>query len=191
LDDIAVLVADGEAPIVDLDDELALAARTDPEAFGLLYRRHRLSVYRYLRSRTPSDDDAIELTAITFERALVAIPRYRSRGGGVVAWLLRIARNAAIDAGRRTSVIPLDTDLVDRRTAASPEAVAIANEDRRALAQALAALPEAQREAVILRYAAGLTARQIGEVLGKSDVATQKLLGRALASIREHYRDDA
>jgi len=191
LDDIAVLVAEGEPPVVELDDELALAARTDPEAFGLLYRLHRLSVYRYLRSRTRSDDDAIELTAITFERALVAIPRYRSRGGGVVAWLLRIARNAAIDAGRRTSAIPLDTDIVDRRTGASPEAVAIANEDRRALALALAALPEPQREAVILRYAAGLTARQIGEVLGKSDVATQKLLGRALASIREHYRDDA
>jgi RNA polymerase sigma-70 factor (ECF subfamily) len=190
LDDTAVLVADGEAPIVDLDDELALAARADPEAFGLLYRRHRLSVYRYIRSRAKTDDDAIDLTAVTFERALVAMPRYRSRGGGFVAWLLRIARNAAIDAGRKTSAVPLDTDVVDRRSGTSPEAVAIANEGRRALARALAALPEPQREAVILRYAAGLTARQIGEVLGKSDSATQKLLGRALASIREHYRDD-
>jgi RNA polymerase sigma-70 factor (ECF subfamily) len=188
---MAVLVAEGEAPIVDLDDELALAARTDPEAFGLLYRRHRLSVYRYLRSRSTSDDEAIELTAVTFERALVAMPRYHPRGGGFVAWLLRIARNAAIDAGRRTPVIPLDADVVDRRPGASPEAVAMTNEDRRALAEAVAALPEPQREAVILRYAAGLTARQIGAVLGKSDVATQKLLGRALASIREHYRDDA
>jgi RNA polymerase sigma-70 factor (ECF subfamily) len=190
LDELAVLRADGEAPVVGLDDELALAARTDPEAFGLLYRRHRLSVYRYLRSRTGSDDDAIDLTAITFERALVAMQRYRPRGGGFVAWLLRIARNAAIDAGRRTSLLQLDGDVVDRRTVASPEAIAIAQEDRRALAQALVALPEPQREAVILRYAAGLTARQIGEVLGKSDVATQKLLGRALASIRGHYRDD-
>lgn len=187
---MAVLVADGEIPVVDLDDEVALAARTDPEAFGLLYRRHRLSVYRYLRSRTRTDEDAIDLTATAFERALVALPRYRPRGGGFVAWLLRIARNAAIDAGRRASVMPLDTDVVDRRPGASPEAVAISNESRRALADALAALPEPQREAVILRYGAGLTARQIGAVLGKSDVATQKLLGRALASIREYYRDD-
>ena len=190
MDELAVLRADAGTPVVGLDDDLALAARTDPEAFGLLYRRHRLSVYRYLRSRTRSDEDAIDLTATTFERALVAMPRYRPRGGGVVAWLLRIARNAAIDAGRRTSVIPIDTDVVDRRPAASPEGVAITNEDREALSQAIAALPEPQREAVILRYGAGLTARQIGEVLGKSDVATQKLLGRALASIREHYRDD-
>ena len=190
MDDMAVLAVDGEAPVVELDDALAVAARTDPEAFGQLYRRHRLSVYRYLRSRTTSDDDAIELTAVTFERALVAIPRYRARGGGLPAWLLRIARNAAIDAGRRTSFIPLDVELVDRRSGASPEGVAVANEERLALAQALAALPDPQREAVVLRYTAGLTARQIGEVLSKSESATQKLLSRALASIREHYRDD-
>jgi RNA polymerase sigma-70 factor (ECF subfamily) len=188
---MAVLAADGEIQVVELDDALALAARTDPEAFGQLYRRHRLSVYRYLRSRTASDDDAIELTAITFERALTAMPRYRSRGGGVVAWLLRIARNAAIDAGRRTSHVPLDADIVDRRGGVSPEAVAVANEERRFLAHALADLPGPQREAVVLRYAAGLTARQIGEVLGKSESATQKLLSRALATIREHHRDDA
>jgi RNA polymerase sigma-70 factor (ECF subfamily) len=188
---MAVLAVDGEAPLVDLDDELALAARADPEAFGLLYRRHRLSIYRYLRSRTTSDDDAIELTAITFERALVAMPRYRSRGGGFVAWLVRIARNAAIDAGRRSSFVTLDPNVVDRRSGASPEAVAIANEERRSLARVVESLPEPQREAVVLRYTAGLTARQIGEILGKSEVATQKLLSRALASIREHYRDDS
>jgi RNA polymerase sigma-70 factor (ECF subfamily) len=191
LDKTATLVARGEAPVVAVDDELAIAARTDPEAFGEIYRRHRLSVYRYLRSRTPSDDDAIELTAITFERALVAIPRYRPRGGGLVAWLIRIARNAAIDAGRRASFVPMDTDVIDRRRDASPEATVLAGEDRRALRRALEALPEPQREAVVLRYAAGLTARQIGEVIGKSDAATQKLLSRALATIREHYRHDA
>jgi RNA polymerase sigma-70 factor, ECF subfamily len=188
---MAALVAGSEMPIVDVDDELAISARTDPEAFGEIYRRHRLSVYRYLRSRTPSDDDATELTAITFERALVAIPRYRPRGGGLVAWLVRIARNAAIDAGRRTSFLPLDSDVIDRRRDTSPEATALASEDRLALARALEALPEAQREALVLRYAAGLTARQIGGVIGKSDVATQKLLSRALATIREHYRNDA
>jgi RNA polymerase sigma-70 factor (ECF subfamily) len=191
LDDMAVLVADGDTSVVDVDEALALAARTDPAAFGQLYRRHRLSVYRYLRSRTTSDDDALELTAITFERALLAIPRYRARRGGLVAWLVRIARNAAIDAGRRTSFVALDTDVVDRRREASPEATAIANEERRGLARALGALPEPQREAVVLRYAAGLTARQIGDVLGKSEVATQKLLSRALASMREQYLEES
>jgi RNA polymerase sigma-70 factor (ECF subfamily) len=82
------------------DEELAVAARSHTAAFGVLYERHRFAVFRYLRTRTPSEDDAAELTAVAFERALAAVPKYRPRGGGVLAWLLRIARNAAIDAGR-------------------------------------------------------------------------------------------
>lgn len=167
-----------------------MAARSDPDAFGVLYERHRLAVFRYLRTRTSSEDDATELTASTFERALTAMPRYRPTGGGVVAWLLRIARNAAIDAGRRTVSAPLDIHLADARAATSPEAAAIDRERLATLAAALARLPEAQREALALRFAAGLTAREIGEVLGKTEAATQKLISRALATLREDYRHD-
>jgi RNA polymerase sigma-70 factor, ECF subfamily len=158
------------------DEELALEARSDPQAFGVLYQRHRLAVFRYLRTRTANEDDAAELTAIAFERALTAMPRYRSSGGGVLAWLLRIARNAAIDAGRRTSTVPMLADLAAERHAA--------------LAEAVNRLPDVQREALALRYAAGLTAREIGAVLGKSEQATQKLMSRALATLREEHRHD-
>ncbi|MBA2444166.1 MAG: hypothetical protein H0V49_02390, partial [Nocardioidaceae bacterium] len=78
VEDAELLLAEPGAPPAERDEELALAARTDPDAFGILYRRHRLSVFRYLRTRTASDDDAAELTAVAFERALAAIPRYRS-----------------------------------------------------------------------------------------------------------------
>jgi RNA polymerase sigma-70 factor (ECF subfamily) len=191
VEDAGVLASDRPIRAGDRDEELALAASSDPDAFGLIYERHRTSVYRYLRARTSTDDEASELTAITFERALAAIPRYRSIGGGVVAWLLRIARNAAIDAGRRAAIAALDTDVIDGARTASPETLVIRDEERHALIAAVRVLPEVQREAIVLRYAAGLTARQIGEVIGKSDVATQKLLSRALATIRENYRVDA
>lgn len=172
------------------DDELALAARSDPAAFGVLYERHRLAVFRYLRTRSSNDDDAADLTAVAFERAFASIPRYRPRGGGVLAWLLRIARNAAVDAGRRTAPIPLVPDLSDPRRSSSPEAAAMDRERQAALVGAVARLPGVQRDALALRYAAGLTAAQIGEVLGKSDQATQKLISRALATLREEYRHD-
>jgi RNA polymerase sigma-70 factor (ECF subfamily) len=172
------------------DDELALAARSDPAAFGLLYDRHRLAVFRYLRTRTSSADDAADLTAITFERALVAMPRYRPTGGGILAWLLRIARNAAIDAGRRASTVPLVADVPDERHALAPDQIVLAEEARITLAAAVNRLPDLQREAIVLRYAARLSARQIGHVLGKSDQATQKLLSRALETLRESYRVD-
>ena len=73
---------------------------TAAEPFEALYLRHRTAVYRYARSRSATDDDAADLTALTFERAFVAYGRYRESGGGVLAWLFRIARNAAIDEAR-------------------------------------------------------------------------------------------
>ncbi|MDQ3148662.1 MAG: hypothetical protein M3Q38_01875 [Chloroflexota bacterium] len=82
---------------IDPVEELALRATTDADAFGELYRRHREAVFRYLRARCRDDDLALELTAVTFEKALVNIGRYRAKGGGVLAWLLRIGRNAATD----------------------------------------------------------------------------------------------
>jgi RNA polymerase sigma-70 factor (ECF subfamily) len=190
MDDAASLATNAGGLATERDDALALAARSDPAAFGLLYDRHRLAVYRYLRTRTASADDAAELTAVVFERAMAAIARYRPSGGGILAWLLRIARNAAIDASRRVSSIPLVTDLADERMSVTPEDAALANERRALLLATVNRLPEIQREAIVLRYAARLTARQIGAVIGKSDQATQKLLSRALTAIREDYRVD-
>ncbi len=191
MEDATRLAIERDVPAGERDEELAVAARSDPAAFGLLYDRHRLAVFRYLRTRTSSEDAAAELTAVTFERALTAMPRYRPTGGGFLAWLLRIARNAAIDAGRRSSEVPLEADVLDERHGHVPEAAVVANETRATLAAAINRLPEVQREAIVLRYAARLTAREIGDVLGKTDQATQKLISRALETIRESYRDDS
>lgn len=170
------------------DEALAAAVRDDPRAFEALYVRHRASVYRYLRSRVRDDDLAADLTATTFERALVAIGRYRPMGGGFLAWLFRIARNAAIDADRRGArLAPADLARLPARP--GPEVDAVAAERLAELRARVADLPDLQREAIVLRYAARLTAREIGGVIGKSEAATQKVLTRALAALKETYRD--
>lgn len=180
---------EGERPAGARDEELALAARSDPAAFGILYERHRLAVFRYLCTRTANEDDAADLTAVAFEKALVAMPRYQPAGGGFLAWVLRIARNAAIDAGRRATTVPLQDEAPpDLGSTNAPEAHLLAAESRAALADAVTRLPEVQREAIVLRYGARLTAREIAAVIGKSEAASQKLLTRAIATIRETYR---
>jgi RNA polymerase sigma-70 factor (ECF subfamily) len=171
----------------DRDEQLALAARTDKAAFEMLYLRHRLAVFRYLRSRSRTDDEAADLTATTFERALSAIARYRTKGGGVLAWLFRIARNAAIDARRRDEPVTLEGMFgLFASDATGPDG--IASEDRRELLGEIARLPELQREALALRFAGGLTAREIAVVIGKSEAAAQKLLSRSIETLREAYR---
>ena len=175
----------GPATVVD-DDALAARADQDREAFAELYVRHRDSVLGYLRARTRADDAALELTAVTFERALVSIHRYRRRGGGFRAWLLRIARNAAVDEGRRRgrmANVGLDPVFVDG--APRPVEAAEVADDRRRLRLAIAALPEPQRDALGLRFGAGLTAREIGAVIDKGEAATQKLIERAIDRLLE------
>jgi len=166
------------------------AERLDPSDFGQLYQQHRLSVYRYLRARVRSDEDALDLAASTFERAFANLGRFRRRDGGVQAWLLRIARNTAIDAhrGRRSTVDLANADAelgrvaleTDRRDQASVEILDLVSR-----------LPDDQREALLLRYAGGLTAREIGSVIGKREGAVQKQIERGLAALREAFDDHA
>jgi RNA polymerase sigma-70 factor, ECF subfamily len=161
------------------DDVLVAAAVRDREQFAVLYERYRLAVYRYLRARGADDDLALDLTADTFERALRSLGGYRPRAGGFAAWLLRIARNARIDDQRRTArLVPLPDVEPESSDRASPD-LAI---DLRRL---VAGLPPPTRDAIALRYGAGLTASEIGAVLGKRPGAVQKLIERGLETLKE------
>ena len=160
------------------------------EPFEALYLRHRTAVFRYARARATNDDDAADLTALAFERALVAWPRYRPSGGGELAWLFRIARNAAIDDARRRRLANEREPLARSSGAAADPQTALAHaelaDEVRSL---LAILPDKTRDAIVLRYGVGLTAREIGDVIGRTEAATQKLLARALVALKEARHD--
>lgn len=170
-------------PVTELEAE-----RLDPSSFGLIYETHRLSVFRYLRARTQSDADALDLAADTFERAFASLGRFRRRDGGVQAWLFRIARNTAIDAHRRrrSTVDLADADAQLGRVALAAGRV---DDERSEILDLVARLPDVQREALLLRYAGGLTAREIGVVIGKREGAVQKQIERGLAALREVLDD--
>ena len=166
------------------DAELARAATDDRAAFAAIYERHRTPVYRYLRARTTTDADAQDLTATTFERAMGAIDRFRPVGGGMVAWLIRIARNAHADALRqqRRRGTEAPSDVAEPAIDSSDDAVV--------LRSLIDGLPVVQRDAIQLRFAAGLTAREIGGVLGISEAAAQKQVERGLLALKEAYGVD-
>lgn len=173
-----------------VDEETARAAvepdRLDPSMFGLLYERHRLAVFRYLRARTRNDEDAMDLAALTFERAFAGLGRFRRRDGGVQAWLLRIARNSAIDAHRRRrpTLDLADVSVQLGRIAIEADRV---DGERENILDLVDRLPADLGDILMLRYAAGLTAREIGVVVGKREGAVQKRIERGLAALREAY----
>ena len=177
-------------------DELDLvrAAQADPRAFGTLYLRYVDRVYAYLRARVQSAEDASDLTQQVFLQALEALPAYRARGIPFAAWLFRIARNILSNSHRRRRVwVPWDrvpeTSHWSRRDAQNPEEQAVRQDDLARLQDRLAALDPGKRELLELRFAGGLTAREIAAVVGKSEAAVKKQLVRTLHSLKENDDD--
>jgi RNA polymerase sigma-70 factor (ECF subfamily) len=172
------------------DTALVRAAQLNVSAFGGLYARYYLRVYRYLRLRVPDDDEAIDLTQQVFLKALDALPGYRERGLPFAAWLFRIARNAAIDAHRkRRPALGIDL-LPDALVAADdtdPEAAALRREQLDRLRDLLSRLERDNRELLALRFAAGLTSREIAALTGRREGAVKRQLSRLIQHLRENY----
>ncbi|QBD79876.1 sigma-70 family RNA polymerase sigma factor [Ktedonosporobacter rubrisoli] len=172
--------------------ELIKSVRADPAAFDQLYQCYAPRVYRYLRTRMASDEDASDLTQQVFLKAFEALPRYQARGISFIAWLLRIAHNALTDVYRRQhyaiswDALPI---LFHPSTEGNPEDVALQAESLGYLRQILDKLDADKRNLLALRFAAGLSSSEIAQVTGRSQAAVKKQLARILAVIKEHYHE--
>ena len=175
-------------------DERALveAAAADAEAFGELYRRYVGRVYRYLRERAGSEEDAADLTQQVFLRALAALPRYTQRGAPFGAWLFRIARNAATDAHRRRrGGVAWDRlpEALHPADAQDVEAETLWHEDLARLRLLLDGLDAEKSDLVMLHFVAGLSLREIALVVGTSQASVQRRLAHTLHELREGYHE--
>ncbi|MCA9830099.1 MAG: RNA polymerase sigma factor [Dehalococcoidia bacterium] len=175
---------------IDTDDALVKAAATEPAAFGLLYGRYYDRVYRYCRARTQTHEDSADLAQQVFVQAFHNLHRYRPRGSSFAAWLFRIAHNLAIDANRRRRHQTVPWDDVPEMTAPvareiGPEDAAVRNDELARLRVEISKLPPDQRDVLVLRFASGLSVREIAAVIGKSESATQMRLWRGLQTIRK------
>src|SRR5919199_2740332 len=120
-------------PLADLpDDELAERAKTESDAFGVLYDRHVKRIYNYVYYRVGRSQEAEDLTERVFMQALENLPRFEFRGAPFSAWLFRIAHNLVAnwhrDVGRHPTAELAEVDnREDGR--ADPQADAIASEE--------------------------------------------------------------
>ena len=177
----------------DGDDERALvvSAQADPRAFGPLYRRYLMRVYRYVRAQTPNDD-AADITQQVFLRALSALPAYRLEGPPFSAWLFRIARHAAIDARRRQRPSVAWERLPEAlmpEGERDPEETYLRTEALARLRELVAALDADKRELLALRFAGQLSSTEIATVVSKQPEAVRKMLTRTLHALKEHYHE--
>jgi RNA polymerase sigma factor (sigma-70 family) len=152
-------------------------------SFDALYRESAADVFSYawslLRDRAAAED----VTALAFERAYRRRTRFDADRGSARAWLFAIARNAALDELRRrkrTAALTFDP-------AAEPEPSRDDGEpERRATVQAaLEALDPRERELVALKFHAGLSNAEIGDLLGISESNAGTKVHRAVTKLRK------
>ncbi len=166
------------------------AAQADTAAFTPLYHHYYPRIYRYLRARVSSNEDAADLAQAVFLRALAALPTYRERGLPFAAWLFRIASNLATDVQRKRRPV-VDLDAIPEEFYATdanpPEQAALEGERLDRLRAVVATLDPDKRELLALRFAGGLTSAEIAAVVGKREGAVKRQLSRIIQGLREQY----
>ena len=158
------------------------AQEGDQEALRFLYVSYSHNIYGYVRSIVRDDHEAEDVTQHVFAKLMTTIGKYDDRGVPFFAWLLRMARNVAIDHLRANRATPIE---------AVPEIGSSSHADIdqiQTVREALATLPEEQREVVVLRHVVGLTPGEIADRLGRTESSIHGLHHRGRRALQRELR---
>jgi RNA polymerase sigma-70 factor (ECF subfamily) len=163
-------------------DTLALARAGNKAAFELLVREHERLVlrtaWRLLGHREDSQDVAQEV----FLRLYKNVHKLRE-GTAIEAWLYRVTLNVCQDLRRKRSSGPIE--FIDQGHPAAPADQMIDGaQQAAALRDLIAALPEKERAALVLRELEGLSTREVAEILGSSEVTVRTQISSARSKLK-------
>jgi RNA polymerase sigma-70 factor, ECF subfamily len=167
---------------------LIVQARQDPAAFGVVYENYVDRIYAYIYHRVGNVQDAEDLTARTFYRALDKLDTYEDRGLPFSAWLFRIAHNLVANWHRdrsRRRFLSLDRLWSQSRDGDTPENKLEQEEAHAALWSAISRLPEERKNLLLFKFGSHMSNMEIGELMDKSESAIKSLYFRTLATLRK------
>jgi RNA polymerase sigma-70 factor, ECF subfamily len=171
-----------ESPLV--SQATARAKEGDMSALQFLYIRFADDVCGYVSSIVQNSHDAEDITQNVFLKLPTAIRKYEPRQVPFAAWILRVARNAALDHLRARRQIPFEEVRTDD---GGHEQVGF--ERSQCLRAALLNLPPEQREVLVLRHLAGLSPGEIARRLGKTEGSVHGLHHRGRAALQDLLRE--
>jgi RNA polymerase sigma-70 factor (ECF subfamily) len=159
---------------------VARAKQGDREAVRFLYMRYADNVYGYVRSIVRDDYEAEDVTQHVFAKLMGILPKYEQRDVPFAAWILRVARNVAVDHMRQRRAIPCEEvrELEHRKDHGDGQQVSLA------LTEALEQLPAEQREVIVLRHLVGLSPGEIAGRMGKTEPSIHGLHHRGRGTLR-------
>ncbi len=179
--------AQGERLIVDA------AKAGDEAALSELYTLYFPRVYRYILARTGNTYDAEDLAEEVFMKVLEAIDRFQWREAPFSAWLFRIAHNALISQRRKDGVRGRSGPLSDGLALdlQGPDEMVANRLALNEIMDAAEKLPEAQRQVITLRFAAGLSVAETARAMNKGEGNVKVIQHKAIAKLRETVRSKA
>src|SRR3954447_1899791 len=178
---------------------VARVRRGDDRAFELLYHRYHRRIHAYVLGMVKDHGRAEDVTQEVFVSALRRM-RATERPIAFKPWIYEIAKNACIDAFRRSKraeEVSFDADdalapadhsrLVG--TGPTPDAAVAAKQDIESLWGAFGGLSETHHEILVLRELEVLSYQEIGRRMGMSRAAVESTLFRARRRLTEEYDD--
>jgi RNA polymerase sigma-70 factor (ECF subfamily) len=174
----------------ELSDEKLMAAVSarQQQAFRILMGRHMQRAVRVAQRVVRDSAEADDIGQDAFLRVWSHAASFDPNVARFTTWLYRIVLNLAFDRARRRPVVPIDEASDVRATDPEPVECLIADEERRALEQAMANLSERQRGAIALFHMEGLSGEESAKAMNLSAKAFESLRARARATLREHVQ---
>jgi RNA polymerase sigma-70 factor, ECF subfamily len=158
---------------------VARAKEGDREAFQFLYVTYSGNVYGYVRSIIRDDHEAEDVTQQVFAKLMTSIIKYDERGAPFFAWLVRFARNVAIDHLRVNRATPCENVLDPELPGGNDLEYSLT------VREALAGLPEDQRDVVVLRHLVGLSPGEIAHHMGRTESSINGLHHRGRRALQQ------
>ena len=157
-------------------------------AFSALYEHYYDSIFRYVSFRTGNTAEAEDITAEVFVRMIESIHRFKWQGYPFSSWLFRIAHNLVVDfyrkRGRRRMVSLEDAPPIMEEGVVDADARMDLELTMGDVRRAMEDLTDLQREAITLRFAAGLSVAETAKAMGKKDNAVKALQHAGLKKLR-------
>lgn len=166
-------------------------ARGDHRAFDVLYRRYRTRMLGVARRYGQTGGDADDIAQDAFLRVWMHAGLWRADGARFSTWLYRVVVNLCIDRGRRPAPVALDDIAEPADDAPTPPRLIQRRERARVVADAVAALPATQRQAVRLCYYDEQSNADAAKRLSLSVGALQSLLVRGRRTLRRRLDVEA
>jgi len=161
-------------------------AQVSETTLASLYEEYYGRIAHYAYTRIGNRADAEDIAGEVFLKALESLKSYKERGIPVQAWLFKIAHNLVVDYFRKMTkrkTVPIDTVQIESGT--NPVAVAEKNIEMERVVKAMEQLTIEQREVLGLRFFSGLTSKETGSILNKSDGAIREMQRAAIEKLRK------